>query len=99
MKKARPDYIAVDIVVTREGEHYCSWCPELDIASCARTPEEAIKSAGEAIELYLETLVAEGELEPTLKGKGIQPVRADETAIPRSFVSQLRIKLPTAERK
>ena len=98
MKKGKPDYIAVDIVVTREGQHYCSWCPQLDIASCADTLEEAVKSAEDAIDLYLETLAENGELESTLNEKGIQPLRADEPPAECPLVCQLKIKIPAAKR-
>ena len=94
--KRKSDYVAVGIVVTREGEQYSSWCPELDIASCGDTPEEAIANLNDALELYINTLKEEGELEPVLKERGIRIVQADETVIPSSFLTQHRIKLPTA---
>ena len=38
----------------KEGNMYVSYCPELDVASCGETVEEAKKNLKEAIELYLE---------------------------------------------
>jgi len=43
-----------DVVITKEGKLYASWCPQLDIASSGTTIEEARKNLKEAIELYLE---------------------------------------------
>lgn len=33
---------------------YVSKCPELDVASCGDTPEEALSNLKEAVELYLD---------------------------------------------
>ncbi len=43
-----------DVVITKEGKKYSSWCPQLDIASTGKTIEEAKQNLREAIELYLE---------------------------------------------
>ncbi len=94
MKETGEDYIAVQMVVTQEGKQYSAWCPELDIASCGDTPEEAIKNLGDAVELYLNTLEEEGERERLFKEKGIKLVSVDEAVIPTSFVTQYRQKVP-----
>jgi predicted RNase H-like HicB family nuclease len=39
----------------REGDGYVALCPELDIASQGASVEEARRSLGEAVELFLET--------------------------------------------
>jgi hypothetical protein len=36
MGRSIEEYIGVDIVITKEGNQYSSWCPNLDIASCGR---------------------------------------------------------------
>ena len=95
MKKTPASYIAVEVVVTKEGNQYSSWCPELDIASCGDSPEAAIKNLGDALELYLSTLEEEGELNKVLKERDIRIIHADEPVIPSSFVTQYRQKLPT----
>jgi predicted RNase H-like HicB family nuclease len=41
-------------VVWREGESYVSKCPELGVASCGDTIEEATNNLKEAVELYIE---------------------------------------------
>jgi len=94
MKEAVAGYIDVEIVVTKEGNQYSSWCPELDIASCGDSPEEAVRNLGDALELYLSTLEEEGERERVFKERGIRIVHADEPAIPSSFVTLYRQKIP-----
>ena len=89
MKKA-VGYIAVEIVVTKEGNQYSSWCPELDIASCGNSPEEAVKNLGDALELYLNTLEQEGERKQIFKERELRIVSVDEPVIPTSFVTQYR---------
>ena len=96
MEKAESGYIAVGIIVTKEGKQYSSWCPELDIASCGDSPEEAVKNLGDALELYVNTLEEEGELETVFRERGIRIAQADEPIIPTSFVTQYLLKLPTA---
>ena len=41
-------------VVWREGKSYVSKCPELGVASCGDTFEEATNNLKEAVELYIE---------------------------------------------
>ncbi|GAI30600.1 unnamed protein product [marine sediment metagenome] len=94
MEKSTESYIAVQVIVTKEGNQYSSWCPDLDIASCGNTLEEAAKNLGDAVELCLNTLEEEGEREQVFEEKGIRIVSADEPIIPTSFVTQYRQKLP-----
>ena len=92
MKKTA-GYIAVEVVVTKEGNQYSSWCPELDIASCGDNPEDAVRNLGDALELYIKTLEEEGERERVFREKGIRIVSSDEPVIPNSFVTQYRQKI------
>lgn len=41
-------------VVWKETEGYVSKCPELGVASCGSSFEEAVRNLQEAVELYLE---------------------------------------------
>ena len=93
MEKAPPGDIVVEVIVTKEGNQYSSWCPNLDIASCGDSSEEAVKNLGDALELYLDTLEEEGEQEQVFKERDIRVVSADEPAIPSSFVTQYRQKI------
>jgi len=97
MGKKKRGYIDISIIVTREDEHFCSWNPEFDIASCGGTRDDAINGLHDAIDLYVKTLAEEGELEEVLESKGIR-VLGNESDAPASFVTQYRQVLPeTAE--
>ena len=85
--------IAVEVVVTKEGKQYSSWCPKLDIASCGDTPEEALENVCDAIELYLNTLEEEGEQKQIFEERDIRIVGIDEPVLPTSFVTQYRQKV------
>jgi predicted RNase H-like HicB family nuclease len=41
-------------IVWKESEGYVSKCPELGVASCGDTFDEAVRNLREAVELYLE---------------------------------------------
>ncbi|MBE8539573.1 type II toxin-antitoxin system HicB family antitoxin [Geoglobus acetivorans] len=41
-------------LVWKEGDQYVSKCPELEVASCGDTIEEALENLKEAVELYIE---------------------------------------------
>ena len=63
------DYTAV---VWRETEGYVSKCPELGVASCGDSFDEAISNLREAVELFLENameLDLIGEIEESLTTK------------------------------
>ena len=47
-------------VVWRESEGYVSKCPELGVASCGDTLEDAVSNLKEAVDLYLENAEALG---------------------------------------
>jgi len=53
-------------VLWPEGDVYVSKCPELGVASCSDTLEEAMANLREAVELYLENrrLHARGKDKP-----------------------------------
>ena len=95
MERVEADYIAIEVVVAKEGNQYSYWSPELDVASCGDSPEDAVKNLGDALELYLSTLDEEGERERVFKERGIRIIHGDEAVIPSSFVTQYRQKLPT----
>ena len=59
-------------VVWKESEGYVSKCPELGVASCGDTFDEAISNVREAVELYLENAIELdliGEIEESLTTK------------------------------
>jgi len=56
--------------VWKEGGMYTSYCPELDIASCGHTPEEAKKNLQEVITIHLEETAKMGTLDEFLNESG-----------------------------
>lgn len=46
-------------ILEKEGDGYCSLCPELDVASEGDTVEEALANLKEAVDLFLECADAE----------------------------------------
>ncbi|MFH1626393.1 MAG: type II toxin-antitoxin system HicB family antitoxin [Pseudomonadota bacterium] len=59
-------------VVWKETEGYVSKCPELGVASCGDSFDEAVSNLREAVELYLENameLDLIGEVEESLTAK------------------------------
>ncbi len=56
--------------VWKEGAMYVSHCPELDVASCGTTVEEAKKNLQEAIAIQLEETKKLGTLDEFLEGAG-----------------------------
>jgi predicted RNase H-like HicB family nuclease len=63
-----------DLITTaeiwKEGNMYTSYCPELDIASCGHTPEEARKNLQEVITIQLEETKKMGTLDDLLSESG-----------------------------
>ncbi len=59
-------------IVWKESEGYVSKCPELGVASCGDTFDDAVQSLREAVELYLENANELGiieDLEESLTNK------------------------------
>jgi predicted RNase H-like HicB family nuclease len=54
----------------KEGNMFVSYCPELDIASCGETLEQAKKNLGEVILINLEEAQEIGTLENLLQEAG-----------------------------
>jgi predicted RNase H-like HicB family nuclease len=54
----------------KEGNMYVSYCPELDIASCGETMEQAKKNLGEVIQINIEEAQKIGTLEDLLQEAG-----------------------------
>ena len=80
-KVKKEGFIDLEMVVTREGNQYSSWCPLLDIASCGDSPDEAVKNLCDAVGCYLEALKEDGTPAgkiKTLIGSTIAIVSADQ---------------------
>ena len=48
------DIFDYSVIVWKESEGYVSKCPELNVASCGDSFEDAVSNLREAVELYLE---------------------------------------------
>lgn len=69
--------------VWQEGEQYVSRCPELGVASCGNTPDQALEALQEAVELYLENA----------KELGLLPDLEATLAAPHRFCSALEVSV------
>jgi predicted RNase H-like HicB family nuclease len=56
--------------IWKEGNMYTAYCPELDVASCGTTIEEAQKNLLEVIEIQLEETARLGTLKTFLEDAG-----------------------------
>lgn len=54
--------------IWKEGNMYIAYCPELDVASCGKSTEEAGKNLLEVIEIQLEETARLGTLKTFLGG-------------------------------
>lgn len=71
--KGRKIILELSIFVRKEDVQYASWCPELDVASCGATIEEACNNLDDAVDIYLDSLLDEGELLQVLEERGLMP--------------------------
>ncbi len=62
--------IIVSEHIWKEGGMYTSFCPDLDVASCGRTVDEAKKNLREALEIYVEETSKIGTLNDLLEEAG-----------------------------
>ncbi len=86
--------LILSVVVRKEQGRYSSWCPELDIASQGNTIEEAKANLREAVELYVETIVSDGELPALLERIGLTSKDLQkEVLMPELFSGSLEIPL------
>ena len=69
-EKVQEITLELSIFVRKEENQYASWCPELDVASCGDTMEEACDNLDDAVDLYLDTLLDEGKLIEVLGERG-----------------------------
>ena len=56
--------------IWKEGNMYIAYCPELDVASCGKSTEEAGKNLLEVIEIQLEEAAKLGTLRAFLENAG-----------------------------
>lgn len=63
--------IIVTFRVHREEDEYVAECPELGVASCGDTIDDAFNMIGDAVELFLNSLEDEGERERFFRERNI----------------------------
>lgn len=68
--------IIVTGIVEREGNQFVSLCPELDVASCGDTAEEALDMLEDALQVYIEDLLDIGNLDKVFLERGVN-IRTD----------------------
>ena len=59
--------IIVSEQIWKGGGMYTSYCPELDVASCGKTVEEARKNLREALGIFIEETSKSGTLNDLLE--------------------------------
>jgi predicted RNase H-like HicB family nuclease len=69
-------------IIWKEGDKYVSKCPELEVASCGDTLDEALENLKEAVELYLENAKELGMLDEEL-----------EVAFTKKFISTFEVTI------
>ncbi len=69
-------------IIWKEGNMYVSKCPELEVASCGETLEEALENLKEAVELYLENAKELGILDEKL-----------EVVFSKKFITTIDVKI------
>lgn len=85
-------YITLTLSIEEEDGGYVSRCPELGVASCGDTLDEALHNIEEATLLYLDTIEEMGERERIFRERGIhimpggprvaeRPARSDQEAV------------------
>ena len=62
--------IIATVEIWKEGGMFTAYCPELDVASCGHTSEEAKKNLREVIEIQLEETAKLGTLNDFLAEAG-----------------------------
>jgi len=64
--------ISYTVHMFREGQTYVAYVPELDVASCGSTDEEARKNIRDAVQGFLETSAEMGTLDEILEESGYE---------------------------
>jgi len=83
------NFIELSVLVRKEGGQYASWCPELDVASCGDTIEEASENLRDAVDVFLSTLSEEGDFLQVLEEKGFS-FSGPSIVCERPFLSSLK---------
>lgn len=91
MKFAVTFNASLPINIKKEGKHYISWCPVLDVWSQGKTKAEAKKNIAEATQLFLINCYERGTLDKVLKECGFTAAKGP---LPKKKQSQQEIIVP-----
>jgi len=90
-----PKQIIVSEQIWKEGRMYTSYCPELDVASCGRTVDEARKNLKEALEIFIEETSKIGTLRDLLEEAGYDLSSKEDILVKRKELIEFEtIKVP-----
>ena len=65
-------YVALTGYIEPEDDGFNAYCPELGVASCGDTIEEALDNLGEALEIFCEDLADIGTLAREFRKGGVE---------------------------
>ena len=65
--------LSVPAEVRKDGDHFVSFCPPLDVYSQGPSEEAALDNLVEALQLFVESCLARGTLDRVLKDCGLEP--------------------------
>ena len=80
--------ILTGVIEPEEEGGFTAVCPELGVASCGDTVEEALDMLGEAIDVQLEDLQDLGQLDGVLRGSSVKKHHGDVASGPVSITVQ-----------
>ena len=90
-------YVVLTGTVQWDEVAYWSRCPELGVASCGDTVEEALDNLGEALAIFFEDLADIGTLDQELREKGLAvktgPLPAESVTVPVPVGKTIRVYL------
>jgi predicted RNase H-like HicB family nuclease len=78
--------IIVSEHIWKEGGMYTAFCPEIDVASCGRTVDEAKENLREALEIYVEETSKKGTLKDLLEEAGYDVSSEEEVLVKRKEI-------------
>ena len=78
--------IIVSEHVWKEGDMYTAFCPEIDVASCGRTVDEAKRNLREALQIYVEETSKMGTLNDLLEEAGYDVSSEEDVLVKRKEI-------------
>ena len=88
--------LAVPADVRKDGNHFVSFCPALDVYSQGPGEEAALDNLAEALQLFVESCLARGTLDRVLKACGFEP-DADREAVDERHLIHVPLSLVARE--